>query len=470
MYIYYILLAQTAALMRQFAILFLFLQLVLPQVAKAQYRFTPFKDNPARVSSLLEAIDKRCEADRKSLSGEYKKYTADVYKERCDIIKKYVTEKEVLIANETQSYLETLVAEIIKTNPTLQGQQLRILFSRSHYANAASLGDGTILFNIGLFHRLENEAQVIFALCHEIAHFMLNHGNNHIEQYIHAIYSSDFQKKLKTIQKSEYGQNKQLENLAQKFTFSTRRHSREHETAADSMALELMRNTHFDVRESLSLLAMFDSTDKDKFNVPLELEKRFHFSNYPFKKRWLESDDLIFTNDKEKSTDLNADSLRTHPDCQKRIAILSPKVKDYYKTDSRKFLTSDKTFEELKKQFDYEIVEYCYQSGAESRAMYFALQMLTHYPNDVYLNTLVGRCLNDFYTHQKAHELDKIVDRPNAGSKDQYNLLLQFIQNLSLIDIAALSQNFLSRQEPVLSADPDFQKVYRTSKDLSSPF
>jgi predicted SprT family Zn-dependent metalloprotease len=89
------------------------------------------------------------------------------------------------------------------------------------------MGEGTIFFNIGLFHRLQNESQAAFILCHELAHYYLNHSNDNIHQYVNTIYSDDFQQKLKSIQKLSYEKNKQLDALAKNLLFRNRRHGRD---------------------------------------------------------------------------------------------------------------------------------------------------------------------------------------------------------------------------------------------------
>lgn len=45
-------------------------------------------------------------------------------------------------------------------------------------------------------------------------------------------------------------------------TFDSRRHSRDHEAQADSMAVELMRHTSYDLHGALTTLALLDSIDK----------------------------------------------------------------------------------------------------------------------------------------------------------------------------------------------------------------
>lgn len=374
----------------------------------------------------------------------------------------------MLLATEPQAYLSALVNEIIKNNPA-SVNDVRIFFSRSFYANASSMGEGTILFNIGLFHRLQNEAQAAFVLCHELAHYYLNHINNNIYEYVATVNSDDFQKQLKNIQKSGYGQNSQLEIMAKNLIFRNRRHSRAFEQAADSLALELLKNTGYDVQEALSCLSLLDSADKDKYDNDLELEKRFHFSSFPFKKGWLHSDDLQFTVPTREKDTKEKDSLKTHPDCALRIARLTNNVKQYRKQPARNFIVSEQSFHSLKKRFDYETIQYCFDADMVSRALYFTLQMLPHHPDDAYLNTMVGQCLNKLYTAQKAHQLGKITDLPNMTFTDRYNGLTQMIQNLRLQELAALSYYFLKEKETLLASYEPFIQAYTISKQHFIP-
>jgi Zn-dependent protease with chaperone function len=430
-----------------------------------QTRFVPMMDISAQSENLSAGITKRYKEDVAHLSGENKKYTAEVYKQRYEFILQHVTNKDVLTSKEAQTYLDALASKIFASNPQINAGELRIVFSKEYYANAASMGEGTIMFNIGLFHRLDNESEVAFCLCHELAHYLLDHGNNNINRYINTIYSDDFQKKLKSIKKADYGQGAKFDELAKNLAFKTRRHSREYESAADSFAIELLKKTDYDVRESLSVLGMLDSADKDKYNFDLELEKRFDFPGYRFNKSWLESDDLVMTDNKSTKDQAEIDSLKTHPDCLQRIEQLRKRVNSYYKPSSKKSPVDEAKFRQLKTQFDYEIIEHSYQSDQVSLALYLALQMLHAYPDDVYLNTMVGKCMNQIYTKQKAHELNTIAGLPNTKEKDQYNLLLQFIQNLRLADIAELSYNFLKQKEAMFSSDTAFMAELRTSRE-----
>lgn len=404
-----------------------------------------FNRDAAFRQRLVEAVDLRYQQDLKTLAGrKYKAEIADIFRQRNLAIKESLAENEILTDAAATAYLTTMVQTILQANPQLKKDSLRVLFSRAWWPNAASMGEGTIVFHIGLFNRLENEAQVAFILCHELAHYFLDHGNASIYHYVETTNSDAFQQRLKEIAKSEYNRNSQLEKLGLSFAFNSRRHSRDHEKEADAMAFDLLRNTGYDLKTAISSLAVLDSVDKDKYAGKSALEQQLHFPGFPFKKRWISGNTLMFADNKEdKKEKALADSLKTHPDCQLRLALMEEKLKKETKTGGKTFLVSQEQFQKLKTAFDYEILEYCFESDRVSRALYFTLQMLAVNANDAYLLGMAGKCLNRLYTAQKEHTLGRLVDLPNAAVyNEEYNNLLKAIQNWRLSEIAAISYHF----------------------------
>jgi len=454
---------------RMHRILALILITTTPVVAMAQSSadYNPFTDNSRLEKQLLDDISKRFQEDQLSVNGKNKKYILEMYKERYETIKKKFDEKEVMTNQEVNQYLKQLTDEIINPNRGKIPGNIRIQFSRTHWPNASSMGEGTILFNIGLFTRLQNESQAAFVIAHELAHYCLSHSNNSIRQYVETVNSEDFQRQLKEIRSSAYGQNTAVEKLALKLSFRSRRHSREFEQAADSMALELLKSTSYDVREALSTLALLDSVDKDKYQCQLKLEQTFNFPEYPFKKKWLASSSLTFTDTKEEAAKKKVleDSLKTHPDCQRRIQFLQAKVTQYYSPVSKKFVVSETQFNKLKNDFDYESLNYEYESKDVSSCLYHSLQMLQFNKSNPYLMAMVGKCLNRIYTAQMNHELGKITDLPNPAFDDEYNYLLRLLQNVRLTELSALSYYFLKQNQETGKSSEEFVAALIQSKE-----
>lgn len=422
---------------------------------RAQEGYTAFKNDPAQVSKFSEEIDKRYQADLKSLEGPNRKQVSEIFTQRWKDIKWRIAQEEILLSDRSNAYLQSVVKQIIDVNPTLQDLNPRVVFSRVFWPNASSLGEGTILINIGLFHKLQNESQLAFVLCHELAHLKLNHSNSRIHEHVRVVNSPDFQSELKRIRKSDYQKGQQLEALLKPIAFDSHRHSRDKETEADALAMELLKNTSYDLKQALEALELLDTIDQDKYNVAPALSKHFNAPEYPFQPKWVRQETSLLAG-KEKVNQKEIDSLKTHPDCSTRVSKVRDFVNANYSEQSKAFVVDEKTFAKLRLDFDYEIIEYCYNSDRVSRALYFTLQMLDSYPEDVYLNTMIGKCLNTIYRAQKDHVLSKITDLPSPYHEEKYNQFLQFIQNLRLQEIANINYHFMQRQAEKFEKNEDF--------------
>ncbi|OQP68060.1 M48 family metalloprotease [Niastella populi] len=430
------------------------------------YYHTP-EDDAGKYSEWMAATEKRYKADVSGLGGGNKKYLEQLFKDRYENIRKMYDRKEIVTEAVANGYLQSLVSEIVRSNQSLAPLEARVAFSRTWWPNASSMGEGTILFNIGLFYKLQNESQAAFVICHELAHLFLNHSNNNITRYVNTVYSNEFQAELKKINKSQYQKNQQLDALTRSITFDNRRHSREHEAEADSLALEWLKNTSFDVRESLSCLALLDSIDRDKYNATLPLKQVFSFPEYPFQEKWTKEEKTLFSTMaalSEEESKKERDSLKTHPDCSLRVARLKDRVQQYYNSNSRTFVINEKQFRQLQNDFDYEIIDFCYRSDNVSRSLYYTLQMLESQPTNAYLITNTGRCINKLFNAQKNHTLSKVADLPSPYNDKNYNNLLEFIQRLRLPDLGAFSYYYLKQQPAGLLANEDFLAALIESK------
>jgi Zn-dependent protease with chaperone function len=425
----------------------------------APFHYVSLKDNDADIQKFSNALTQQYNEDVKGLTGENKKEVAEIYKSRYQEILDDIKNKDIVSASPANEYLQSILNKIIQKNPQLSGLKIRAAFARDYWPNASSIGEGTLLFNIGLFNRLQNESQVCFVLCHELAHLYLNHGNASIAKYVSTMHSAEFQRQLKDIKNSEYQKSAKFESLTKNYLFTSKRHVREYEKQADSLGLEFMKNTQFDVRESLTCLALLDSVDNDKYNVKLPLEKIFNSDKYPFQSSWVSEGNNFFSAMAKMDDSANAaitDSLKTHPDCVKRIAFLSEAVAKYYNNSQQINLVSDSTFNQLKRIFDYEIIDYCFNNDKVSKSLFYTLQMMQFFPDDVYLVTNTGRCLNKIYAAQKNHSLNFIVDLPSPYQEEKYNSFLKFIERLRLSDVAGIDYYFMEQNKMRFASDADF--------------
>ncbi|MGL6268252.1 MAG: M48 family metalloprotease, partial [Chitinophagaceae bacterium] len=197
---------------------------------------------------LLSAYSKSDQILAKELYETRRKEVLDQFKQ-----------KAVITDTELHEYLMKIVNVLKISNPSLLSHQMQIFFSRSFIPNAVSYGDGTILFHIGLFRQLHNEAEAAFILGHEIGHYVLGHSDKKIRNYIAKVNSDSVQQLLTKLKKQEFNSGHELDQLERETMLGLSHHSREFEKQADSFAVVLLLNSGYDVHAAETCLTMLDS-------------------------------------------------------------------------------------------------------------------------------------------------------------------------------------------------------------------
>jgi Zn-dependent protease with chaperone function len=438
-----------------------------PAHAQTKEAFTPSAVNTSTLSTLSGKFEKQYKQLVKDLPPENKKDYEKLYEQRWEHIQSKFKDKEIFTLPAAQRYLDSLLEAIMAGNPVLKGRQISCYFSRSASPNASYIGQGIILFNMGLFSKLDNESQAAFVLCHELAHYYLEHSEKKMTKYVTDMSSKALQTELRQIRKIRYNKLGKLEALQQGLVFDTRRHSRDHEAEADSLGLEFLRNTGFDLQQALTALAMLDKIDEDSLDMGACLRKMFDTKNYPFKDRWLARQEGLLGGhaNLERDRELE-DSMKTHPDCQARIRLLEPAVKEYTQNRTPEN-RPEAQFGTLKKLFRYEIIEYAYEAGNYTASLYYTIVLLQQNPDDPYLVTQVGKILNGCYSAQKQHKLGTKIKLPSPAYGDGYNMLLQFIENLYLEEYAELGFHYLNQFAAQFGSYPAFKSESAKSSTFS---
>jgi hypothetical protein len=417
--------------------------------------------DPEALQSLSDKHENVYKQTIAALPGEHKKELLQLYKARWDNARQKFEKKEIYTSPAASAYLNQIVKEIISNNPSLAQLPLNCYFSRSGNPNASYIGEGMILINMGLFTRLQNESQVAFVICHEIAHQYLKHSENTIASYVARINSKEIQDELKNIRSSKYRRSQPLEELTNAVTLDTRRHVRQNESDADSLAVEFLKHTRFDCSEVIATLNILDEIDADTISTNECLKRLFNSQQYPFQQKWIAKEEGLLGGHAKLQSDKFEDSLKTHPDCKFRISKLEPAISKLNK--GRKNVVDAIAFEHFGQLFGYEVVEYAYSSDNYGKSFYYTLELLEHMPNDPYLIANIGRLFNGMYLAQKEHHLNDYVDLPAPVYSLHYNDLLQFIQNLYPENIASINYHFLDRYQNKLKDYPPFMEAYRTS-------
>jgi Zn-dependent protease with chaperone function len=439
--------------------------IVLFTHGQTSYHF--YVDDTLIKTAYVKDVDNISQAKINSFEKKLSKDYKEIYNESFASIKKFIASKETVTDTAINNYLQKIVQKIVQNNNELSNLKLRVIFTRSLWANAYSMGDGTIAVNAGILFYLKNEAELAFIISHELAHYYLNHSGKAIDKYVTTINNEEYQKKLKAISKKEYGTNKELDLLVKAVVFDSRKHSRIHEAEADSYAFKFLKNTPYNLNAIISCLQLLDKMEDSTFFKPLKLATVLNNESYPFKTSWIEEESSIFSEINTKKDTANkkdADSLKTHPDCKNRVALLKDSVAKLVNNSKLFFTTNEVNFNKLKEQFLIEGVEYCHTNNSLSKNLYYALSMYQEGKEKAFATFSVARCLNEIYNKQKDHHVGEAVEVENKLFDKDYNLLLKMLSRMRLPEIAALNYHFCKSNLVIGQTYKDFDKEWKTAQ------
>lgn len=248
-----------------------------------------------------------------------KKYK-EIWDSRTDFIADAIDNNDFIYDVDLYNYINGIISDLKKSNATLLTQSPFLIIDRSSSVNAYALGGNVIAVNLGLFTFAQSREEMALVIAHELSHNILKHPENSMKERAVWLTSDEYKNSLKAVLDSKYDRFTRLKKVFETYTFSRNKHSRYHESDADSLAIVMLRNSNisFDPHFFLRL----DSTD-DTYQLPLKNPVKNYFASYN-----MQLDDAWFTKHSKglssrnynfKDTTSLSDSLKTHPDCIERF-------------------------------------------------------------------------------------------------------------------------------------------------------
>jgi Zn-dependent protease with chaperone function len=412
-------------------------------IAQVEYNYIPITKEKINKELWKKELKSVLNSNIGKIDSKYKKKIEDIYVDKFEDISEAIDSGRYYFDDTLYVYFQNILKNIQEGNQNLNNPDIKLYVSRETYPNAYCMGEGSIVFNIGLLRYLKNESQIAFIICHELAHFSKNHVMKNVEASLNKLYSKETQEELKKIKNSEYGTYTKSLEFAKSYTFDKRKHGRMHEMEADSLGYVLLRNTKYDEREALTTLALLDSTDFEKFRDSLQLDKFFDFNEFPFKKSWIaEEKKFIFSKDTTSKAEL--DSLKTHPDCKKRIENLSR----IFTTSSNKksiFVQQENLFHKLISYSDFECIYFRLKNKNLDGAFYLTLKMLHKYPKNVFLNKSLDTCFILMKDGLTNHCMNRYLDLPSPFQETDYKIVVRMLNNLRLSEVQTIRELYTKK-------------------------
>ncbi len=359
------------------------------------------------------------------------------------------------------SHLTTYIQETFKTILSRldipDKDKYRLYITRSTIPNASNSGDWNVYFNIGLLKRMENESQIAFILCHEISHQLLNHSYKHMLSYVKEKYSKELKGELKDLSKTEYDvMDKYLELLRRK-TYSTTAHIREDEKGADSLGVLLMMKTDFDATQGIRSLEILDSLEADTFTV----DYRVHFDHpkFPFKDSWIAKAKTLSFGGKAVY-EFDEDSIKTHPDCPKRVVYLKELLATYDGKGKQKDIQPNEKLRVMRDACKFEEAEYLYSEERYAKCIFYALHLSDEYPDDAYPVNIISRCLGKISDAFQLHKSYHYIAKPAPNFQENYNQLLRLFDRVTISEVNQLNSNFMNNNDKKFETNVTFKTLF----------
>ncbi len=339
------------------------------------------------------------------------------------------------------SLFETIFERLKNNNSELAGSDMKLLLAFSDESNAYNNGENIVVINLPLIRDLKNEYQLAFVISHEIAHQKLNHVHEGIVKKLNKFNSEELTQKTKTIDKQKFNKGALASELMKNLVYGDRRESRKKEIAADSLGYLYFSKAYADFNlqavEVLKILKNIDvatdSLDKSDFI------KIFNNQNFKFNEEWLKSD-LVnnYSYQKEKKK-YDIDSLRTHPDCDVRISVLTKTFN--IKSISKKIDSA--SYESSKKEIDKEYIFGLFVLEEYGKSLYNCMLKYKENLADTYYRNMIYENLLKLRESRMNYTLNKYLETENPNFSEGYNQLLNFIRNLRRNELNELILNYI---------------------------
>ena len=217
--------------------------------------------------------------------------------------------------------------------------------------------------------------------------------------------------------------------------------SRKKEIAADSLGYLYFSKAYADFNlqavEVLKILKNIDvatdSLDKSDFT------KIFNNQNFKFNEEWLKSDLVNNYNYQKEKKKYDIDSLRTHPDCDVRISVLTKTFN--IKSISKKIDSA--SYESSKKEIDKEYIFGLFVLEEYGKSLYNCMLKYKENLADTYYRNMIYENLLKLRESRMNYTLNKYLETENPNFSEGYNQLLNFIRNLRRNELNELILNYI---------------------------
>jgi len=291
-------------------------------------------------------------------------------------------------------------------------EKIDVFVSRFVSPNAAIWQDGTLIVNIGLLARLENEAQLAFVIAHEIAHYENKHP---FLQYVRKQKPANIQKRA-------------LDNLKTSLAYT-----QQNEIEADAFALELLNKAGYDSRVGARAIELIMS---DKTAGGIQQVGAL-----------LDISGTDWCGDLEASTYMGQDRHEAHHFARAMLQQRRTKIGTDGASNEGLFLVSEGDFEQISSMAKFELIENYFREADYVSALYRSIMLQKVYPENQYLEGKIVESLFHLYLYKKRGEMRRLLltNRGNYRTTDLSRLSC-FMNKVEEATLQSITTTYLNQQ------------------------
>lgn len=320
----------------------------------------------------------------------------------------------ILYNEELSEYVSKVADEVLKNDKELRSE-LRFYILKTPTVNAFTTDRGTIFVTVGLLAQIQNEAQLAFILSHEIIHYKKQHA------------------------KTGFVENQKIEEARGKYkrerwdkAFNKSKYSKELEMEADIDGYEIYSKTNYSLTEISSAFDVLQYSylpiDDVKFDRDYFDSKNFKLPQEFFK------DEL----DEIESNSNDDDDYATHPNINKRRAIIDDEINGASNAGRLDFIYSEDEFHKIQALAQFEISFLYTKNLKYGESIYNDYLLLKKYPKNKFLRTNMAYNLYALAKYKNENKIHKVLTDYSdvEGQSQQIFYLFDKIDKKTLNTIA----------------------------------
>lgn len=349
------------------------------------------------------------------------------------LLKEMFLKGEIIYGTSMNQYINTIADNLLKDYPSLRNE-LRFYIINSPIVNAVASDNGIVLINVGMIAQISNESELAFIISHEIIHYVEHH----------VIEMTSYEEALK-------------KNESKDSYLKYHNRSRENEFEADKLGFErYYKNSPYSYA---ALENVFDVLQYSK--LP--------FDEIPFQRMYVETNFYHFPNDYYLSAvtpirtrDDYVDTLSTHPNIQKRRAVIQQLISGLSNDGKQLFIQPEELFYQIRDFARFQCIHLYLIQHEYDNAFYNTFILKQTYTNNNYLALAKAAAMYGLYKYKDEGQFSEVIEnyKKIEGEIQQVNF---FFSKLNKKEIALLALRFAWE---AYNKDNENQYLLKISKDL----